>query len=139
MVWGPLCPWSPWILAWRGPLILFFENHFLSFIMEWNINYETISNGPINKKIYSEMPKQSQNEMNKYCSCHYEYIYKCPDFCDGSGNELWPLPQSVSYNLKYVRLDTHLLKFYTQAVWLGRLDNCIKLRKLASNWLKLTI
>ena len=34
------------------------------------------------------MPKQSQNEMNKYCSCYYEYIYKCPDFCDGSGNEL---------------------------------------------------
>ena len=83
--------------------------------------------------------KTKSNEMNKYCSCHYEYIYKCPDFCDGSGNELWPLPQSVSYNLKYVRLDTHLLKFYTQAVWLGRLDNCIKLRKLASNWLKLTM
>ena len=48
------------------------------------------------------MPKKSQNEMNKYCSCYYEYIYKYPDFCDGSGNELWPLPQSVSYNLKYL-------------------------------------
>ena len=34
------------------------------------------------------MPNLRQNEMNKYCSCHYEYIYKCPDFCDDSGNEL---------------------------------------------------
>ena len=34
------------------------------------------------------MPKQSQNEINKYCSCYSEYIYKCQDFCDGSGNEL---------------------------------------------------
>ena len=48
------------------------------------------------------MPKQSQNEINKYCSCYSEYIYKCQDFCDGSGNELWPLPQSVPYNLKYL-------------------------------------
>ena len=32
--------------------------------------------------------KTKSNEMNKYCSCYYEYIYKCPDFCDGSGNEL---------------------------------------------------
>ena len=42
----------------------------------------------LNKRSSRVMPKQSQNEMNKYCSCYYEYIYKCPDFCDDSGNKL---------------------------------------------------
>ena len=33
-----------------------------------------------------------------------------------------------------LRLDIHLLKCYTQAVWLGGLDNSIKLRNLTSDW-----
>ena len=32
--------------------------------------------------------KRDEQILNKYCSGQYEYIYKCPDFCDVSGNEL---------------------------------------------------